>query len=246
MGSVGVSALMVGTALLVVFALATTSIDHQLVSSLDQIEESSGSLPDVRINNIDNIEIAIVGVQINNPGSDLGCPCEIYASLNNGLNNGGTVAHLFGATFTLNAGQVDSVTEITNHGSYLYSDLASLTLHTNATDQSGTGTAVLPTFNLVTKTVVYATVENIGVTTINPEESWVLFDGSNPVQMSSLIAFDDGPENHLSVNASTDFSMFYPGDVFVLQHIMDSDLVADKYEQVSIFVDGVQTAMAVS
>ena len=40
---------------------------------------------------------------------------------------------------------------------------------------------------------------------ITPEESWVLFDGSNPVQMSSLIAFDDGPENHLSVNASTDF-----------------------------------------
>jgi len=39
--------------------------------------------------------------------------------------------------------------------------------------------------------------------------------------------------------------MFYPGDVFVLQHIMDSDLVADKYEQVSIFVDGIQTAMAV-
>ena len=241
MGSVGVSALMVGTALLVVFALATTSIDHQLVSSLDQIEESSGSLPDVRINNIDNIEIAIVGVQINNPGSDLGCPCEIYAS----LDGGNSVAHLFGATFTLNAGQVDSVTEITNHGSYLYGDLASLTLHTNATDQSGTGTAVLPTFNLVTKTVVYATVENIGVTTINPEESWVLFDGSNPVQMSSLIAFDDGPEDHLAVNASTDFSMFYPGDVFVLQHIMDSDLVADKYEQVSIFVDGIQTAMAV-
>ena len=242
MGSVGVSALMVGTALLVVFALATTSIDHQLASSLNQIEESSESLPNVRINTIENIEIAIVGVQINTAGSDLGCPCEIYASLDNGV----TVAHLFGATFSLNAGQVDSVTEILNHGSYLYSDLASLTLHTNATDTSGTASAVFPTFNLVTKTVVYATVENIGVTTITPEESWVLFDGSNPVQMSSLIAFDDGPENHLSVNASTDFSMFYPGDVFVLQHIMDSDLVTDKYEQVSIFVDGIQTAMAVS
>ena len=65
MGSVGVSALMVGTALLVVFALATTSIDHQLASSLDQIEESSESLPNVRINTIENIEIAIVGVEIN-------------------------------------------------------------------------------------------------------------------------------------------------------------------------------------
>ncbi len=40
--------------------------------------------------------------------------------------------------------------------------------------------------------------------------------------------------------------MFYPGDVFVLQHIMDSNLEADQYEQVSIFADGVQTAMAVS
>ena len=238
MGSVGVSALMVGTALLVVFALATTSIDHQLASSLDQIEESSESLPNVRINTIENIEIAIVGVEINTFGADLSCPCEIYASLDNGV----TAAHLFGATFSLDVGnQVDSVTEILNHGSYLYSDLASLTLHTNASSTS----ANLPTFRMVTKTVVYATVENIGVTTITPEESWVLFDGSNPVQMSSLIAFDDGPENHLSVNASTDFSMFYPGDVFVLQHIMDSDLVADKYEQVSIFVDGIQTAMAV-
>ena len=242
MGSVGVSALMVGTALLVVFALATTSIDHQLASSLDQIEESSESLPNVRINTIENIEIAIVGVEINTFGADLSCPCEIYASLDNGV----TVAHLFGATFSLDVGnQVDSVTEILNHGSYLYSDLASLTLHTNATDTSGTASAVFPTFNLVTKTVVYATVENIGVTMITPEESWVLFDGSNPVQMSSLIAFDDGPENHLSVNASTDFSMFYPGDIFVLQHIMDSDLVTDKYEQVSIFMDGIQTAMAV-
>ena len=242
MGSVGVSALMVGTALLVVFALATTSIDHQLASSLDQIEESSESLPNVRINTIENIEIAIVGVEINTFGADLSCPCEIYAS----LDAGNSVAHLFGATFSLDAGnQVDSVTEILNHGSYLYSDLASLTLHTNATDTSGTASAVFPTFNLVTKTVVYATVENIGVTSITPEESWVLFDGSNTVQMSSLITFDDGPENHLSVNASTDFSMFYPGDVFVLQHIMDSDLVADKYEQVSMFVDGIQTAMAV-
>ena len=87
MGSVGVSALMVGTALLVVFALATTSIDHQLASSLDQIEESSESLPNVRINTIENIEIAIVGVQINTFGSDLGCPCEIYASLDNGVNS---------------------------------------------------------------------------------------------------------------------------------------------------------------
>ena len=236
MGSVGVSALMVGTALLVVFALATTSIDHQLASSLDQIEESSESLPNVRINNIENIEIAIVGVQINTVGADIGCPCEIYAS----LDGGATEAHLFGATFSLNAGQVDSVTEILNHGSYLYSDLADLSLHADVSSSTSE-----PTFIPVTKTVVYATVENIGVTTINPEESWVLFDGSNPVQMSSRIAFDDGPENHLSVNASTDFSMFYPGDIFVLQHIMDSDLVADKYEQVSIFVDGIQTAMAV-
>ncbi|MED5349925.1 MAG: hypothetical protein VYB50_00370 [Candidatus Thermoplasmatota archaeon] len=237
MGSVGVSALMVGTALLVVFALATTSIDHQLASSLDQIEESSESLPNVRINNIDNIEIAIVGVQITSVGADISCPCKIYAS----LDGGATEAHLFEATFSLNAtNQVDSVTEILNHGSYLYTDLATLSLHADVSSSTSE-----PTFIPVTKTVVYATVENIGVTTINPEESWVLFDGSNPVQMSSRIAFDDGPENHLSVNASTDFSMFYPGDVFVLQHITDSDSAADKYEQVSIFVDGIQTAMAV-
>ena len=151
MGSVAAGALVVGTSLLVVFALATQALDYQLESSLKELENSNEPPPSMRFTKVQNIEEAVVEIIIadTDRGEDIACAgtCQLR------LGAGGTPPSVgdFTAEFTLcNAchtaanDEVDTVT-ITNHGSYLYTTTSTLTLFAvgiTATIKDGKNTVI--------------------------------------------------------------------------------------------------------
>ena len=73
MGSVAVGAMVVGTSLLVVFALAMATLESQVEDSIAQIEATAEPIAKFSIQNADNVEGAVVSFSINNP-------CLLYTS----------------------------------------------------------------------------------------------------------------------------------------------------------------------
>ena len=104
--SVGVGALVVGTSLLLVFALAVQTLDNRLEASLEVIDDAGDPLPSFQIDDATLWEGAVLSVSIDNNGS--------------GYVNGSLVAtgagSGFSGTFTVDtAGGIESVT-ITSRG----------------------------------------------------------------------------------------------------------------------------------
>ena len=234
MGSVAAGALVVGTSLLVVFALATQALDYQLESSLNELEKSNEPSPNMRFRSVQNIEEAVTGITVTNDGKDIVCTgvCQLR------LGSGGTPPSVgdFTATFTLQGGnsEVGTVT-ITNHGSYLYTTTSSLSLYVSNVNS----VTISPTFTFSVESIIYANVANIGVTNIDTSESWVTIDGENIFQFDDLLSFADGPSNQLTINSTDDFPTMYPGEVFTIQHLTGG---SDAKERITLVSDGVIAA----
>ncbi|GEM_PF-669617 len=234
MGSVAAGALVVGTSLLVVFALATQALDYQLDSSLNELEKSKESLPNMRFTKVQNIEEAVVAIAVTDDGADIVCAgvCQLR------LGTGGTPPSVgdFTATFTLQGvdNEVDTVT-ITNHGSYLYTATSSLSLYVSNVNS----VTISPTFTFSVETAVYANVKNIGVTDIDTSAAWVTIDGDKIFQFNDLLSFETGPSNQLTINSTDDLPNMYPGEVFTIQHITGGSVAKERITLVS---DGVIAA----
>lgn len=235
MGSVAAGALVVGTSLLVVFALATQALDYQLESSLNELEKSKEPLPNMRFRSVQNIEEAVTEITVTNDGKDIVCAgaCQLR------LGTGGTPPSVgdFTATFTLQGvdNEVDTVT-ITNHGSYLYTTTATLSLYVPNLDAA---TVITPTFTFAVESIIYANVANIGVTDIDTSAAWVTIDGDNIFQFNDLLSFESGPSNQLTINSTDDLPNMYPGEVFTIQHITGGSVAKERITLVS---DGVIAA----
>lgn len=234
MGSVAAGALVVGTSLLVVFALATQALDYQLESSLNELEKSNEPSPNMRFRSVQNIEEAVTGITVTNDGEDIVCAgaCQLR------LGSGGTPPSVgdFTANFTLQGvdNEVDTVT-ITNHGSYLYTTTSSLSLYVSNVNS----VTISPTFTFSVESIIYANVANIGVTNIDTSESWVTIDGENIFQFDDLLSFADGPSNQLTINSTDDFPTMYPGEVFTIQHLTGG---SDAKERITLVSGGVIAA----
>ncbi len=235
MGSVAAGALVVGTSLLVVFALATQALDYQLESSLNELEKSNEPSPLMRFRSVQNIEEAVTEITVTNDGKDIVC----FATCQLRLGSGGTPPSVgdFTATFTLQGvdNEVDTVT-ITNHGSYLYTTTSTLSLYVSNVNT----VTVSPTFTFSVESIIYANVANIGVTNIDTSGSWVTIDGEDIFQFDDLLSFADGPSNQLtSTNSTDDFPTMYPGEVFTIQHLTGGSVAKERITLVS---DGVIAA----
>ena len=68
MGSVAVGAMVVGTSLLVVFALAMATLEAQVDDSISQIEATAEPIAQFTIEDATNVEGAVVSYTINNGG----------------------------------------------------------------------------------------------------------------------------------------------------------------------------------
>ena len=100
MGSVAVGAMVVGTSLLVVFALAMATLEAQVDDSIAQIEASAEPISQFTIENANNVEGAVVSFTINNGGTGYSAgQVEVNGSAGSFLADlvisGGTVTGLY-------------------------------------------------------------------------------------------------------------------------------------------------------
>jgi hypothetical protein len=168
-GSVGVGALVIGVALLGVFAVATQAIEAQLQSSLDTVDAAGDPLPSVSIINASDELWGINDVAISSGGTG-------YAA--GTITTAGGTGSGFSATYTvdISTGAIDGIT-IISRGSWT---VAPTSLSASDPGNGGVGASLTPTLG----TVVYANITNDGSQTIAYDDIWFSIDGQSPERVS--------------------------------------------------------------
>ena len=167
MGSVAVGAMVVGTSLLVVFALAMATLDAQVEDSLAQIEASAEPIAQFTIENANNVEGAVVSFTINNPGANYTAgQVEV---------NGSTGSFL--ADLVISGGAVTGLNILDHGSSYLYTSTYFLEV---------TGPNVGTNLNITATlgNIVYLNLTNDGSTDVDTDFAWLFTDGGTPLNLS--------------------------------------------------------------
>ncbi|MGB1365080.1 MAG: hypothetical protein ACPH9F_00575 [Candidatus Poseidoniaceae archaeon] len=212
--SVGVGALVVGTSLLLVFALAVQTLDNRLDTSLEIIDDAGDPLPSFQIDDATLWEGAVLSISINNNGS--------------GYVNGSLVAtgtgSGFSGTFTVDsAGGIESVT-ITSRGNYSSPPAISV----DPSGQSGaSGTASLSSD---TGNHIYGNLTNTGSVTLPLREVWLFLDGGTTQTPTNL-----GTAYTPSYNSTN----WYPGETIFLDWSEDGP---STYDRISLTAGGLTWA----
>lgn len=184
MGSVAVGAMVVGTSLLVVFALAMATLEAQVDDSIAQIEASAEPVAQFTIENANNVEGAVVSYTINNGGTN-------YSAGQVEVNDS---AGSFLADLVISGGTVTGL-NILNHGSsYLYTSSYFL-------EVTGPNTGTNLNISATLGNLVYLNVTNEGSTDFNTDFSWLFTDGGSPINLS------DGHEGYQP-------TIIFPGETF--------------------------------
>ena len=184
MGSVAVGAMVVGTSMLVVFALAMATLDAQVEDSIAQIEAAAEPISLFTIEDATNVEGAVVSFTINNGGTGYSAgQVEVNGS-----------AGSFLADLVISSGTVTGLNILDHGSSYLYASTYFLEV-----TGPNTGTNLNITANL--GNLVYLNVTNDGATDIDTDLAWLFTDGGAPINLS------DGHEGY---NPTT----IFPGETF--------------------------------
>ena len=212
--SVGVGALVVGTSLLLVFALAVQSLDNRLDTSLEIINDAGDPLPSFQIDDATLWEGAVLDVSITANGSGY-----VDGTFNvTGAGSG------FEGTFTVDgSGGIETVT-ITSHGNYS----SPPTITVNMTTQSG----VTSTATLVSDigNRIYGNFTNTGTITLPLNEVWIFLDGGTS-QTPTILGSAYTP----AINSTN----WYPGETISLDWAEDGP---STYNRISLSAAGLTTA----
>ena len=167
MGSVAVGAMVVGTSMLVVFALAMATLDAQVDDSIAQIEAAAEPISLFTIEDATNVEGAVVSFTINNGGTGYSAgQVEVNGS-----------AGSFLADLVISSGTVTGLNVLDHGSSYLYTSTYFLEV-----TGPNTGTNLNITANL--GNLVYLNVTNDGATDIDTDFAWLFTDGGTPINLS--------------------------------------------------------------
>lgn len=168
-GSVGIGALVIGVALLGVFAVATQAIEAQLQSSLEVVDAAGDPPPSVSIVSASDVLWGINDVAITAAGTG-------YAA--GTITTTGGTGSGFSATYTVDgAGAINGIT-IISRGSWTVVPTLS------PSSGTGTGASLTPTLG----TVVFADISNDGSQTIGLDDIWFSIDGQSPNRVTDFIA----------------------------------------------------------
>ncbi len=201
MGQVAVGAMVVGTSLLVVFALAMATLESQVEDSLAQIASASEPLPQFTIENTSNVEGAVVSWTINSGGTGYLNGEQVEVNGSTGTFEGRLVISTGGVVVGLN---------ILNHGSaYLYSSTYFLEVTGPTTGNGLNITAILGN-------IVYTNVTNDGSEDINTDFSWVFTDGEDPRNLSESF---EGYSPGIIFPGETMTYHYYSGDTTKISRI---------------------------
>ena len=211
--SVGVGALVVGTSLLLIFALAVQTLDNRLDASLEAIDDAGDPLPSFRIDDATLWEGAVLTININNNGSGYVDGTLVATGTGSG----------FSGTFTVDsAGGIETVT-ITSRGNYS----SPPTITVDASGQSPTSTA---TFSSTTGNHIYANLTNTGSVTLPLREVWLFLDGGTAEEPTNL-----GSAYTPTISSTN----WYPGETIALDWSEDGPT---SYERISLTAGGLSVA----
>ncbi|MBG44941.1 MAG: hypothetical protein CMB76_00305 [Euryarchaeota archaeon] len=184
MGSVAVGAMVVGTSLLVVFALAMATLEAQVDDSIAQIEASAEPITQFTIENANNVEGAVVSFTINNGGTGYSAgQVEVNGS-----------AGSFLADLVISGGTVTGLNILDHGSSYLYASSYFL-------EVTGPNTGSNLNISATLGNLVYLNVTNDGSTDLATDFSWLFSDGGSPLNLS------DGHDGYQP-------TIIFPGETF--------------------------------
>ena len=152
-GSVGIGGLIIGISMLVVFSMAYQSINSQISSGLDRIDDAEQPIPTFTIDDATLWEGAVVGYTISTPGT-------LYTNGTLTTSTGG-----FAGTYTVDGGGTIIDVVITSHGNYSSAPTPTITCSTPCSSNSGNAAIGFTLGN-----AVHANFTNLGSTTIDFDE----------------------------------------------------------------------------
>ncbi len=210
--SVGVGALVVGTSLLLVFALAMQTLDNQLDASLEAIDDAGDPAPSFEIKDATLWEGAVLSVSIVTNGSGYVDGTLVATGAGSG----------FSGSFTVDsAGGIESVT-ITSRGNYS----SPPTISVDPSGQSG----VSASFSSDIGNQIFSNLTNTGSVTMELREVWVFLDGG-----TSQVPTNLGTAYTPGINSTN----WYPGETLALNWLEDGPTT---YERISLTAGGLITA----
>ena len=218
MGSMAVGAMVVGTSMLVVFALAMATLESQVENSLAEIEATAEPQSIFTIEDATNVEGAVVSYTINNGGtgysSTPGNSTQVEV-------NGSTGSFL--ADLVISGGTVTGLNILDHGSSYLYASTYYLEV---------TGLNVGINLNITANlgNLVYLNLTNDGSKDINTDFSWLFTDGGAPINLSD--SFDGYLQDTI-----------FPGGNF--QFYYDSG-AQSTVSRIAITIDGLTKASTVA
>jgi hypothetical protein len=166
--SVGIGGLIVGTSMMVVFALAVNVIDIRVDSSLETLDSANEPLPTFTIDIADIALGAVTSLQIDDAGDG-------YVN--------GTISTLeaggFTGSFTVNSTGSIISWSITDHGDYSSDP-------TIVIDNPPPGATNGDLSVLARTTVVDVSFTNTGSVIVPVEEAWLFLDGQEPTKLTVL------------------------------------------------------------
>ena len=211
--SVGVGALVVGTSLLLIFALAVQTLDNRLDASLEAIDDAGDLLPSLQIEDATLWEGAVLSVTVSSNGSGYVDGNLIATGTGSG----------FSGTFTVDAaGGIETVT-ITSRGNYS----SPPTITVDASGQSPTSTATLSS---TTGNHIYANQTNTGSVTLPVREVRLFLDGGTAEVPTNL-----GSAYTPTISSTN----WYPGETIALDWSEDGPT---SYERISLTAGGLSVA----
>ena len=210
--SVGVGALVVGTSLLLVFALAMQTLDNQLDASLEAIDDAGDPEPSFEIKDATLWEGAVLSVSVVTNGSGYVDGTLVATGAGSG----------FSGSFTVDsAGGIESVT-ITSRGNYS----SPPTITVDPSGQSG----VSASFSSDIGNQIFSNLTNTGSVTMELREVWIFLDGG-----TSQVPTNLGTAYTPGINSTN----WYPGETLALNWLEDGPTT---YERISLTAGGLITA----
>ena len=206
--SVGIGALIVGTSLMLVFALAVHSLDSRMETNLEIIDDAGDPIPSFQIDDATLWEGAVLTVTVATNGSGYQDGALVEQSGSGG----------FSGTFTVDAaGGIETVT-ITNRGNYS----SPPTIIVDPTGQLVGSSGA--TFSSDIGNFIYSNLTNTGPVTIKNREAWLFLDGGTSEEPTNLGSVTSGTTTH-----------WYPGETIQLEWAEDG---ATSYERISLTSKG--------
>jgi len=178
MGSVAVGALVVGTSMLVVFAVAMATLDSQVESGLSELESAAEPLPSFTIDDATNIGTlttgAVVDFSIDTAGTGYAdAAVEINASFGS-----------FSGEIVTQGGIVTDVT-ISNYGSeYLYAESSSYSIVLVTPQVGSSGTLDI---SVTLGNIVHVNITNDGSVDLDTDRTWLFTDGLDTRNLSDQL-----------------------------------------------------------